>query len=568
MSIESIPLQYAPGFASPDEPCILYTRFGESPSVLTVTRAEFARLAGRAAGLLAQHGCSHGTRILHCFGDNDWLDPVFRMGAAILGAIPVAINWQADSLEQIVYKFQKPQASAIVVNETFDPELYEGLRNRLGSAVFVNTRDVLDHTLDLGLPGTVPVDADDTRLIVFTSGTTGTPKGVMLTWNNYATNAAALEDMLAITPRDALDLVVVNPMHHTNSSAITDWGLRRPLTRIHLFSRYSTPWWTALREISARARGRVVAPVVARHFDFLEELTAGGKLPLAGLAESLSKVDFLIGSAPVGPTTVERVRRLTGRLPVVRFGSTETCLQVLGTPVGLPDKQRLEIFARGWEHRRNDSPETGYWIGREHPGLTGCRVVESIDRENPGFMRDCSPGVPGYLITRGSNLMKGYVNDDEKTQAVFEDGWYLGLEDICFYLVDPADQGRDFYWMSRDSALIIRGGSNYSCEQINAELGAWTANRYGLGADEFTLASAGIKIGSEHEDACCITIELVSERARSMEQEIGQSFVSEAREQVSKGARPDRLRFAPVPVNFKGAILLGELKKAWEKITE
>lgn len=59
-----------------------------------------------------------------------------------------------------------------------------------------------------------------------------------------------------------------------------------------------------------------------------------GKLsvPLPVLRERLSKVDFLVGSAPVGPGTIERIQKFAKKLPLVRFGSTETCLQVLGSP--------------------------------------------------------------------------------------------------------------------------------------------------------------------------------------------------------------------------------------------
>ena len=50
----------------------------------------------------------------------------------------------------------------------------------------------------------------------------------------------------------------------------------------------------------------------------------------------------------VGPTTVARLQKYTGKLPVVRFGSTETCLQVLGTPLSLSEEQRLKAFEAGW----------------------------------------------------------------------------------------------------------------------------------------------------------------------------------------------------------------------------
>ncbi|HOG64356.1 MAG TPA: AMP-binding protein, partial [Spirochaetota bacterium] len=180
MALTAIPQPYANGFQDPDELCLSYTRFGDGSGSLALTRADFARLSGRAASLLAKHECHHGTRILHCFGDNDWMDPVFRMGAAMLGAIPVAINWQADSLEQIVYKFEKPRASAIVFNESFDTELRANLISRLGTAVCIDTREILEET-ELPQPEGYRTVPGDTRLIVFTSGTTGNPKGVMLT---------------------------------------------------------------------------------------------------------------------------------------------------------------------------------------------------------------------------------------------------------------------------------------------------------------------------------------------------------------------------------------------------
>ena len=73
----------------------------------------------------------------------------------------------------------------------------------------------------------------------------------------------------------------------------------------------------------------VVAPLVSRHFDFLDALVTGGGLPLspAVLKVALSGTVLLVGSAPVGPTTVRRLQAHAGRLPTVRFGSTETTLQ-------------------------------------------------------------------------------------------------------------------------------------------------------------------------------------------------------------------------------------------------
>ena len=72
-----------------------------------------------------------------------------------------------------------------------------------------------------------------------------------------------------------------------------------------------------------------------------------GALPLshAVLHKALSQSILLLGSAPVGPTTVSRLQKYAGKLPTVRFGSTETCLQVMGTPLEL-DTPVVERCAR------------------------------------------------------------------------------------------------------------------------------------------------------------------------------------------------------------------------------
>jgi acyl-CoA synthetase (AMP-forming)/AMP-acid ligase II len=273
-------------------------------------------------------------------------------------------------------------------------------------------------------------------------------------------------------------------------------------------------------------------------------------------------VDFLLGSAPVGPTTVKRLLEHSGRLPHVRFGSTETCLQVMGTPLYLSHEHRNRAFERGWAHTWKGEPQAGYYIGRPHPPHTEVRLVRSISPERDDYLVQCEEGEPGYLITRGDNVMECYVKDPDGTRRVVcEDGWYTGLGDVGFWLRDEVTGQRDYYWMSRDSALLIRGGANYAYAQINAELAAFLADRYRLAEDAFDVAVVGLRIHSEHEDSCCVTVELMSEEARAHRQEIERTFLPEARAAVSKGARPDYLRFAGIPRNFKGALRVPQLRE-------
>jgi len=250
----------------------------------------------------------------------------------------------------------------------------------------------------------------------------GDPKGVRLSYLSYATNAATFDSFLL--PQDFNEMklvaVVTNPFHHTNSTAITDWALRRPNSQLELFQRYSTNYWTILAEIattsstttSASSVGaesataseeevlpscHIVAPLVSKHIDFLENLFENQGFvdrdpDYIRQALSSASVSLLLGSAPVGPSTVERLGKYCGgKLPIVRFGSTETCLQVLGTPPSLSLTWRLSAFEEGWNHKtyqREDEPCIGYYIGRDHHPHNEVKVVLSIERGHEHYLKE------------------------------------------------------------------------------------------------------------------------------------------------------------------------------------
>ncbi|MDX9981732.1 MAG: AMP-binding protein, partial [Lentisphaeria bacterium] len=351
------------------------------------SRGEFLTLARKAAGSLRAHGCTRGDRVLHALGRNHYADLAYRLAATMLGTVPVTVNWQADDVAQVLYKVAATEPKLILADQTSAPdilaacpaELPRVYAENLGKAPELEPADYL-----------FAPDPEQTRIIIFTSGTTGRPKGVQLPYRSYAANRDTFETLLDIRPEDRLALLVVNPLHHTNSTALTDWALRRPGTRIHLVERYSTPYWRILAGVAGENHTRIVAPTVSRHFDFLAELRDGGRLPLPldRLKAAMGRIDFLIGSAPVGPTTVRRLREFAGHIPTVRFGSTETCLQVLGIPRQLDEAARLACFERGWNHVWQGEPLCGYYIGRPTPPFTACRIVQAIEPGQPGFLAD------------------------------------------------------------------------------------------------------------------------------------------------------------------------------------
>jgi len=537
-----------------------YTSLEGEVKKLTLTRGEFWDLACSAAAYLSEHGLSKGDRIVHAFSSNSLCDLVFRLAAVLVGCVPVTINWQADDNERVLYKSKVTDAKLILYDDGFANGV-EDMKPELLPMSFLEAEKVKGYQASSPLTYP-PLSYDDERMIIFTSGTTGKPKGVSLSHRSFLANRLTFEQYFGMSETTQLDLLLTNPLHHTNSSALSDWGMRRGETIIHLLQRYTTAYWKILAEAASSKRDLLIAPIVSRHIDFLESLSTQSKLPVERdkLKEALGRTHFLIGSAPVGPTTTKRILEFSNRLPHVRFGSTETCLQVMATPTTLLESALMEAFEAGWSYRYKGEETIGFYIGREHSPFTRVKVVKSVYPESKDYMRPCEIGEPGYLITQGANVMSGYVGDAKATKAAFREGWYTNLGDIVFTLKNKQDGELDYYWMTRDSALLIRGGANYAYDQIAAELSKFVVEHYHLKPEQFQLAVVGLRLESEHEDCCCVTIEL-SKEAASVESQLKDDFIEKASTIVSKGARPDYLRFAIIPRNFKGVILSPELKR-------
>jgi hypothetical protein len=361
-------LEYLPGILSRSSSTFLsHYDFLPDKSVSTTnfTREEFWTLTMRCITLLQSLGGTKGTRMIHYVSGNIVEDLVLRTATVFLGVVPVTINWQADIISQIDYKITSTEAKIIVIDSR-TPGVPD-LRNKYPSMKFLNVNDIKTspaieaRALELFLRSSDVARVTDTRCIIFTSGTTGHPKGVELSYLNYRVNRATFESFLGFEDPSVLFVpVAVNPMHHTNSTSITDWALRRPQTHLHLLDRYSTQYWSIISAItmgisieqavtiatveiasgilshscpcpSASSSSssssppvetrKIICPLVSRHIDFLESLADSESvgLPSCVLRECLSHTVLLIGSAPVGPSTTNRLLKYANRLPTGNF---------------------------------------------------------------------------------------------------------------------------------------------------------------------------------------------------------------------------------------------------------
>ena len=560
--------EYRAPFEEREQPYLEYYTFADSQvKKKALTRGEFWDLACSGAAYLVDNGVVKGDRILHCFSQNTLYDALFRLASVLVGCVPVTVNWQADDDERIVTKASITGARFILFDEEFAPRIEE-IKSRASIKAALEAEKLESYKGDSSWES-AELRQDDEKMVIFTSGTTGEPKGASLSYGNYLANRLTFEHYFGVSETTQLDIFLANPLHHTNSTAFLDWSMRRGGTRVYLLPRYATLYWKVLVDAAKRKRDLLIAPMVSRHVDFLEELHTRSELPVAldEIKETLSKTDMMIGSAPVGPTTIQRMLEFSNHLPIVRFGSTETCLQVMATPRTLSQKELRKAFEAGWAHSYNDESTIGYYIGRDHSPFTQVKAVRSIDPAHKEYFHTCDIGEPGYLVTRGPNIMSHYVGDDDATASVFQEGWYTGLRDVVFALKNAADGELDYYWMTRDSALLIRGGANYSYDQIADELSKVLVEDFNLKKEQFRLAVIGLRVESEHEDSCCVTIQLGQEAADKRSQ-LEVDFIDRARKKVPKGFRPDYVRFADIPTNFKGLVLIPELRLDYKKSLE
>ncbi|MBL7126800.1 MAG: hypothetical protein ISS58_06305, partial [Dehalococcoidales bacterium] len=100
-----------------------------------------------------------------------------------------------------------------------------------------------------------------------------------------------------------------------------------------------------------------------------------------------------------------------------------------------------------------------------------------------------------------------------------------------------------------------------------AELVKVLVEDFNLKTEQFKLAVIGLRVESEHEDSCCVTIEPGPEIAGKQRQ-LEAEFLDRARQRVPKGFRPDYVRFAKIPTNFKGLVLISELRADYKKSLE
>lgn len=256
-----------------------------------------------------------------------------------------------------------------------------------GFAAYAMPASMLESYLGLN-----KIDPKETLTIVFTSGSTGEPKGVVLSHGNIASNIDAIDILLHLQEKDAL--LGVLPFFHSFGYTACMWlPLCHNVRGIYHFN-----------PLDAKVVGRLCqenkATILMATPTFLQMYLRRCE------KEQLATLDLIVVGAEKLPETLAReFEEKFGVLPTEGYGTTE--LSPVAA-VNIPD------------HRSQDIVQTGTklgTVGRPLPGVTA-KVVDPDTGEDRGI------GPEGLLLIKGPNVMQGYLDDPEKTAEVLKDGWY------------------------------------------------------------------------------------------------------------------------------------------------
>ena len=439
-----------------------------------------ARVAARMRSLRAA-GVVRGARVATLFHNHPEV-PITCFAAWALGASVVPVNLSEDD-ERIAFVL----ANAEAIAAWYLPELES--RARALRAVAPGIRhwaaarpEEGSAALETPRPGEAPAGEDE-ALVVYTSGTTGAPKGVVLTQQNLLVDADALCRWNGFGP--ASRLMCVLPTHHVNGLVVTLISPFWAGASVVLCRRFRAQefWGRVARE------GIEVVSVVPTLLAFLLE-EAGGT---AGL--ELSRFRHLICGA--GPLTVELATRFEehfGFRILHGYGLSETTCYSCMLPADLPAAEH-----RGWL-REHGFPSIGVPLPPNEMAIhdaAGSALPE---------------GERGEIVIRGVNVMQGYAKRPEANAESFAHGWFRS-GDEGFWRADAAGQPY-FFITGRLKELIIRGGVNLSPFEIDEVLNripgvarglavGFENHWYGEEVGAYVMLEAGSALGEEQILLAC-----------------------------------------------------------------
>jgi crotonobetaine/carnitine-CoA ligase len=383
------------------------------------------RLAGglRGSGLCAGDRC-----IIHTGNTPGFMLALWALQEAGAVAIPTIVQYSADELRYVV---RHSGAWGVVTTTELLPTArpaVEGLDCRLIVEEGAEPDTIsLQQLITDGQPQSSTSSANDLALIMYTSGTTSRPKGVMLEQHSAVYTATSYAEHLRLTPHDTV--LTCMPLFHVNGMFLQMAPAVLSGSEFVLTPRFSaSQYWQWVTEHKATMTHLISGPI---------------RLLLANEPSTADRAHHVRGMSFGLPLLAEEIEDFQGRFGIpllMAWGLTETCcgatLMPLG-PASRPGHQHVGPPMLGWD-------------------------VQAVDSD----FRELTTGEVGELVVRSPGVMRGYYADPETTATTLHDGWVrsgdLGFRDEYGY----------FHFVDRIKDMLKPSGENVAASEIEGVITA------------------------------------------------------------------------------------------------
>jgi long-chain acyl-CoA synthetase len=369
---------------------------------------------------------------------NHWHTVVQYFAAWFCGLVVVPVNLGEDD-NRIAYILKNAEVKLALVRDDYVKRIQAVIdeTDKLGNIEVVICDDSVDSfSTEEGELREAKINTESEALIVFTSGTTGNPKGVVLTQRNL------LEDARSISQWHNIDgqtkIMCVLPIHHVNGTVVTmitpffvggSTVLNQKFSAGHFFK--------AVEDEQVH-----IVSVVPTLLQYLTNYYEGKEAP-----EPKQFRHIICGAGPLTVKVAQNFEEKFGTPIIHGYGLSETTCYSCFIPAVQPEDEHNKWM------RNFGYPSIGI-------------PVPANDMDIQDEQGNSVPeGERGEIVIRGVNVMKGYFNNREANESAFKNGWFRS-GDEGFFKKD-AEGNPYFFITGRLKELIIRGGINLAPLEID-----------------------------------------------------------------------------------------------------
>ncbi len=489
------------------------------------TYAQFNSRANRLANALYRLGIGQGDNVaLLQYNYPEMLESMFACFKAGFGAVP--INWRLHPNE-FAFIIDHSEARAVILSPEFNESIVD-IRGRIKKAQHLITLsgaegERLDYETLISTESEEFIDAevqdDDLAWLFYTSGTTGMPKGAMLTHRNLL--AMTMNFYADIRPGFGPDDVVLHaaPLSH-GSGLYALPNIGKAAANIILESQSFDPDLIFKAIQDYRVTNMFAAPTMIK---LMVESAAVDKYDHS----SLRALNY--GGAPMLAEDLKEAMTKLGPCLVQLYGQAESPMTI----TYLPHRDHVSDGTPGQMKRLSSAgfPRTDVEV----------KIFDPDDKELP-------PGETGEIVTRSGLVMKGYWRNAEATAKTLKNGW-LHTGDVGYM-----DESGYLFIMDRSKDMIISGGENIYPREIEEVLIRHPAVR--------EVAVVGVP-DPKWGEAIKAVVSLVEGRSATEDE-----LIAFCKDHIASHKKPKSLDFVDeLPKNNYGKILKRELRaKYWEEM--